>query len=105
MPADFDDTWDKVADDLLDTFGESGSHVTSGGTTTSLTIACVPQVGALDDTDRLIVYAKASALPAAGPLRNDYFLRESSTQRWSVVDVKNRNGWYRVLCLAPIERS
>jgi len=104
MATEFDTDWSDAASDLLAERGEAGTHVGESGTATSVTIAVVLQVGALDNTDRAIVYAKAEDIPVT-VARQHYFLREGATVRLTVVDVKDRHGWVRCLCLARIERT
>jgi hypothetical protein len=104
MATEFDTDWADAASDLLAERGEDGTHVDESGTQTSVSIAVVVQVGALDNTDRAIVYAKEEDIPSA-VARQHYFLREGGTTRLTVVDVKVRHGWVRSLCLSRIERT
>jgi hypothetical protein len=71
---------------------------------TTVTAHWILQIGALDDTDRMVVRGVVGGT-LANVQRNDYFVVPGDSRRWNVVDVKAESGIFRALCLAPIERT
>lgn len=81
------------------------TYTTAEGTgPTTVTVQWQLQIGALDDTDRLIVRGIVGGT-LANVRRNDHFVVPGDTRRWNVVDLKSELGIFRALCLAPQDRT